>query len=217
MGCPLLPAIDNAEHTARRRAWASDINRSRTHMQLTSSAEAAKSGTNMTVGTHPGTPRGADAIDQLAVNTIRTLSMDAVQAANSGHPGTPMALARVIYKLWQDYLRLTWSHRSTGAAGLHRLDRPAQAAPAIFAAASKASPPRRLTPCPHPRRTRLARPPGRSVRPHRRGHRRCDGGPTRSPRRPGRDPTSPSPSSRCARAWYPTTWCGARRPGTRPR
>ena len=32
-------------------------------------------------------------IEQLSINTIRTLSMDAVQAANSGHPGTPMALA----------------------------------------------------------------------------------------------------------------------------
>ncbi|MBM4266989.1 MAG: transketolase [Deltaproteobacteria bacterium] len=43
--------------------------------------------------------------DQLAINTIRTLSMDAVQAANSGHPGTPMALAPVAYTLWQRFLR----------------------------------------------------------------------------------------------------------------
>ncbi|CAH2785061.1 MAG: Transketolase (EC [uncultured Paraburkholderia sp.] len=35
------------------------------------------------------------ALDQLCINTIRTLSMDAVQKANSGHPGTPMALAPV--------------------------------------------------------------------------------------------------------------------------
>ncbi len=42
---------------------------------------------------------------QLAINTIRTLSMDAVQAAKSGHPGTPMALAPVAYSLWQDVLR----------------------------------------------------------------------------------------------------------------
>jgi transketolase len=42
---------------------------------------------------------------QLAINTIRTLSMDAVQAANSGHPGTPMAMAPVVYCLWQHYLR----------------------------------------------------------------------------------------------------------------
>ena len=39
-------------------------------------------------------------IDQLSINTIRTLSMDAVQKANSGHPGTPMALAPLAYQLW---------------------------------------------------------------------------------------------------------------------
>ncbi len=44
-------------------------------------------------------------LDQLAVNTIRTLSMDAVQQANSGHPGTPMAMAPVAYTLWQRHLR----------------------------------------------------------------------------------------------------------------
>jgi transketolase len=44
-------------------------------------------------------------IDNLCINTIRTLSMDAVQRANSGHPGTPMALAPVIYNLWQRFLR----------------------------------------------------------------------------------------------------------------
>ncbi|MEM6799107.1 MAG: transketolase [Planctomycetota bacterium] len=40
-----------------------------------------------------------------AINTIRTLSMDGVQAANSGHPGTPMALAPIAYKLWADVLK----------------------------------------------------------------------------------------------------------------
>jgi transketolase len=44
-------------------------------------------------------------IDQLAINTIRTLSIDAIQKANSGHPGTPMALAPVAYTLWQKFLR----------------------------------------------------------------------------------------------------------------
>jgi transketolase len=43
-------------------------------------------------------------IDQLCVNTIRTLSMDAVQQAKSGHPGTPMALAPLIYTLWNRVL-----------------------------------------------------------------------------------------------------------------
>ncbi len=44
-------------------------------------------------------------IDELCVNTIRTLAMDAVQQANSGHPGTPMAMAPVVYCLWQNFLR----------------------------------------------------------------------------------------------------------------
>ncbi|HUX87626.1 MAG TPA: transketolase, partial [Chloroflexota bacterium] len=44
-------------------------------------------------------------LDQLCINTIRTLSIDAVQAADSGHPGTPMALAPVAYCLWQRFLR----------------------------------------------------------------------------------------------------------------
>ena len=44
-------------------------------------------------------------LDKLCIDTIRTLSMDAVQKANSGHPGTPMALAPVVYHLWQNHLR----------------------------------------------------------------------------------------------------------------
>jgi transketolase len=39
------------------------------------------------------------------INTIRTLCIDAVQKANSGHPGTPMAMAPVVYSLWQRHLR----------------------------------------------------------------------------------------------------------------
>lgn len=49
--------------------------------------------------------REKSALDQLCINTIRTLSMDAVQAANSGHPGTPMALAPLAYCIWQRFLR----------------------------------------------------------------------------------------------------------------
>jgi len=63
----------------------------------------------MTVGTTPDTGRPAsqttESLDELCVTTIRTLAMDAVQAANSGHPGTPMALAPVAYTLWQEFLR----------------------------------------------------------------------------------------------------------------
>ena len=44
-------------------------------------------------------------LDALCINTIRTLSIDAIQKANSGHPGTPMALAPVAYTLWQRFLR----------------------------------------------------------------------------------------------------------------
>ena len=44
-------------------------------------------------------------IDTLSINTIRTLSIDAVQKANSGHPGAPMALAPVVYVLWQQFQR----------------------------------------------------------------------------------------------------------------
>jgi transketolase len=46
----------------------------------------------------------AESLEQTSINTIRTLAMDAVEAANSGHPGTPMALAPVSYQLWTRYL-----------------------------------------------------------------------------------------------------------------
>jgi transketolase len=48
--------------------------------------------------------------DQLCINTVRTLAMDAVQKANSGHPGTPMALAPVGYTLWSRFLRYHPEH-----------------------------------------------------------------------------------------------------------
>jgi transketolase len=51
-----------------------------------------------------------DDIQQLAINTIRTLSMDGVQKANSGHPGTPMALAPVAYTVWNRRLRYDPEH-----------------------------------------------------------------------------------------------------------
>src|SRR5437763_16900158 len=49
--------------------------------------------------------KAAAELDQLCINTIRTLAMDAVQKANSGHPGTPMALAPLAYVLWTRHLR----------------------------------------------------------------------------------------------------------------
>src|SRR3990170_7075050 len=59
---------------------------------------------------------GQEQIELKCINTIRTLSMDAIQAANSGHPGTPMALAPVVYCLWQRFLRFDpeypiWANR----------------------------------------------------------------------------------------------------------
>src|ERR1700733_14565982 len=59
----------------------------------------------MSTSTQPQALASSNAIDQLCINTIRTLSMDAVQQANSGHPGTPMAMAPVAYCLWQQFLR----------------------------------------------------------------------------------------------------------------
>ena len=49
--------------------------------------------------------RVGKALDQLCINTVRTLAMDAVQQADSGHPGTAMALAPLAYVLWQRHLR----------------------------------------------------------------------------------------------------------------
>jgi transketolase len=58
----------------------------------------------------------AQQLDTLSINTIRTLAIDAVQKANSGHPGAPMGLAPVAYCLWQEFLRYdpadpTWMNR----------------------------------------------------------------------------------------------------------
>jgi len=50
-------------------------------------------------------PKSQPDLDLLSINTIRTLAIDAVQQANSGHPGAPMGLAPVVYALWQGFLR----------------------------------------------------------------------------------------------------------------
>ncbi len=55
--------------------------------------------------TSPSLQNASVSIETLCINTIRTLSMDAVQAANSGHPGTPMGMAPLAYCLWQEFLR----------------------------------------------------------------------------------------------------------------
>ena len=66
--------------------------------------------------TTPDAAQTSDDIDLLCINTIRTLSIDAVQKANSGHPGTPMGMAPVAYTLWQNFLTYdpadpTWPNR----------------------------------------------------------------------------------------------------------
>src|SRR5918999_1295845 len=50
-------------------------------------------------------PQKMTDIDQLCINTIRTLSLDAVQKANSGHPGLPLGMAPAAYVLWTRFLR----------------------------------------------------------------------------------------------------------------
>jgi len=62
-------------------------------------ASKEQQGENMAIS-HVAEPLTGVQLDQLCINTIRTLSIDAVQAANSGHPGTPMALAPLVYTLW---------------------------------------------------------------------------------------------------------------------
>src|ERR1700686_1634239 len=64
--------------------------------------------TAQTASTHPRTRSAAEShagIDQLCVNPTRTLAIDAVQRAQSGHAGAPMGIAPVAYTLWQEFLR----------------------------------------------------------------------------------------------------------------
>ena len=70
----------------------------------------------MSVTETAATRSAASPMEMTCINTIRTLSIDAVQAANSGHPGTPMSMAPVVYCLWQEFLRFDpqdplWSNR----------------------------------------------------------------------------------------------------------
>ncbi len=85
--------------------------RSQAAMQSEPSSGASENASQLAASTLMGRSR-----DQLCINTMRTLAMDAVQAANSGHPGTPMALAPVAYWLWNRILRFDpesplWSDR----------------------------------------------------------------------------------------------------------
>src|SRR6201997_98072 len=64
------------------------------------SIQAAK-----TAPTRPDAPAARPDIDRLCIDTIRTLAIDAVQKAQSGHAGAPMGIAPVAYTLWQEFLR----------------------------------------------------------------------------------------------------------------
>ena len=128
-------------------------------------------------------------LDQLCINTIRTLSIDAVQQANSGHPGTPMALAPLVYTIWNRVMNFDpkdpiWPNRdrfvlSNGHASmllwsvLH-LTR-TQAVNADYETARSAlGHPRRHPPLP-PARQQSAGPSGVSLGVGRRGHHRPAG------------------------------------------
>src|SRR5882672_3195123 len=62
-----------------------------------------------------------ETMTQLAINTIRTLSIDAVQQPKSGHPGTPMALAPLVWSLdiWKESSRAKWREFESGSSGSH--------------------------------------------------------------------------------------------------
>ena len=80
----------------------------------------------MTVGTDQR------ALDELCVNTIRTLSMDAVQQANSGHPGTPMALAPIAYLLYTRVMRHAPERSRTGPAATASCSRAGHASMLLY-------------------------------------------------------------------------------------
>jgi transketolase len=69
------------------------------------SAPGADAASTSALPQESGSWAASSSLDQLCINTIRTLAIDAVQKANSGHPGTPMAMAPVVYTLWQRFLR----------------------------------------------------------------------------------------------------------------
>ncbi|HEU4619634.1 MAG TPA: transketolase [Gammaproteobacteria bacterium] len=80
------------------------------HAKSRSGAKAARETKQRARAATPFEALDDAAKDRLCIDTMRTLAMDAVQKANSGHPGTPMALAPVAYCLWQRFLRFDPSH-----------------------------------------------------------------------------------------------------------
>src|SRR6185312_10174670 len=102
MCCP-PPSMKGSARAARRISQTSCC-----RPCATSSAGTSRNGRARPIERRAGMePRAMtkEELDQLAINTIRTLSVDAVQQAKSGHPGTPMALAPLVYTLWNRVLR----------------------------------------------------------------------------------------------------------------
>jgi transketolase len=95
-----MPGRDRAEGTTIRG------NNEEAAVQPPRSRDGAAATVNSLVSAGKQSPQSNGYVmDKLCIDTIRTLSMDAVQQADSGHPGTPMALAPVVYTLWQRFLR----------------------------------------------------------------------------------------------------------------
>ena len=156
--------------------------------------------------------------EKLAINTIRTLCMDAVQAANSGHPGSPMGMAPTAYVLWQRFLRFDPEHPIWGnrdrfvlSAG-HCLDAAVRAAapdrrqgrqPEVRGARRAVGQARRHQDVP-PARQQVPRPPRVPLDQRRRDHHRAARpGPGHQRRHgarlaAGRPPRSTGPASRCS-------------------
>jgi transketolase len=112
-----LPLTDSGRRNARRlseglrkltiaKVFVSPLQRPALTCELAGFGSAAE--TESSDGSslrRKGTTMTDKGITQNAINTIRTLSIDAIQQANSGHPGTPMGMAPVVYCLWQRFLR----------------------------------------------------------------------------------------------------------------
>ena len=170
-----------------------------------------------TLETTPAPPL-AGPMDTLCINTIRTLSMDAVQAANSGHPGTPMAMAPVAYTLWNDLLRfdpadpiwpnrdrfvLSIGHASMLLYSLLHLTGVKAVNSQVRAHRRTQRHPRRHQALP-PTRQQMPRPPRIPLDIGRRNHHRPAGAGDRNKRRHGnrrangRPPPSTAPASTCS-------------------
>ena len=109
--------LSTTTHSKSASVWRATLFRASPRVAAASNAgsstETSGSATHWSIMIRPDPRRSSMTdvdLDQLSINTIRTLSMDAVQAAHSGHPGTPMAMAPVAYCLWQRFLRFDPEH-----------------------------------------------------------------------------------------------------------